>query len=124
MPEAIEATKQTIGTSVGGEHLAIFSRAVLNSLETGLAEETFAQIIDGVPIARVVRDTRADTLPKGHPVHEKHKELCPGALEKAREFRQRFDPGTLQFDAAVSTFHPLSLHPMPPSDCSIREAPK
>ncbi|MBE3046886.1 hypothetical protein IMZ48_31030 [Candidatus Bathyarchaeota archaeon] len=103
MPEAMETetARATINSALGGDHLAIFSRAVMNTLETEISEGTFAQIIDGLPIASVVLDTAGDTLPNDHPVHKTHKKLCPGVLEKARGFRDRFDPGTLQVNATV-----------------------
>ena len=84
MPEAMETetASATINSALGGDHLAIFSRAVMNTLQTEIAEETLAQIIDGLPIASVVLDTAGDTLPNGHPVHKTHKKLCPGVFRE------------------------------------------
>ncbi|KAK4202609.1 hypothetical protein QBC40DRAFT_41203 [Triangularia verruculosa] len=79
------------------EHHAIFSRAVANVLSTELALFTYAQIIDGLPTDEVAYDRRSPGLHGNHPI-EHHVDLCPGALERASEFRASFDPAILSFD--------------------------
>ncbi|KAK0736172.1 hypothetical protein B0T21DRAFT_288182 [Apiosordaria backusii] len=79
------------------EQHAIFSRAISNVLSAELALFTYAQIIDGLPTDEVAYDRRSPGLYGDHPI-EHHVDLCPGALERAREFRQSFDPTILSFD--------------------------
>lgn len=70
-------------------HQAIFRRAITNVLHTNAAEFTLAQLIDGLPLRKVAHST------KGVHFHEcviEHKTLSPGAMDKAREFRDDFDP--------------------------------
>lgn len=68
------------------EHHAIFVRAITNVLSTRLSLETYAQIIDGLPIADVAWDRRSPGIFGNHPIDD-HEELCPGAMEKACELR-------------------------------------
>jgi hypothetical protein len=76
-------------------------RAITRILSTDIAEETYAQIIDGLPISDVAFDRRVQ-FHKHHPIlHQAHEELCPGMLDKAREFRDGFRPDILTFDSQV-----------------------
>lgn len=79
------------------QHYAMFSGAISNVLSTEIALFTYAQIIDGLPTDEVAYDRRSPGLHGDHPI-EHHVDLCPGALERAREFRQSFDPAILSFD--------------------------
>lgn len=81
-------------------HVEILKRAVQNVLSTDVAELVYGQILDGLPLAEVyngvfpwMEDHPANTLP--------HKELCPGSLEKAREFRREFSFSDLRFQLTV-----------------------
>jgi hypothetical protein len=94
-------------------HYKVFSRAITNVLSTELALFTFAQIIDGLPTADVAWDRRYSHLVGAHPIEE-HEDICPGVLDRARRFRQDFDPGILSFDPKVS--QPLSISPPRRSD--------
>ncbi|POR36286.1 Uncharacterized protein TPAR_03530, partial [Tolypocladium paradoxum] len=75
-------------------HHRTFERALMRILETDLAEETYAEILDGMPTAATWRDFHRnyDT----HPAHDHH-ELCSGAHDRAREFRAGFEATSLQF---------------------------
>ena len=90
--------------------MAAFSRAITNTLATDIAEETFAQILDGLPTAHVALDAGSDPLPDQHPLFHAHEELCPGFLEKIRELRRQFDPETLQLEATVRSLSPTLAH--------------
>ncbi len=81
-------------------HSTILGRAIFNVLSTDLAAFTYAQIIDGLPTADVAWDRRFPDLPGVHPIG-RHEELRPGVMERAREFRRRFDPSMLSFDPKV-----------------------
>ncbi|KAK7416156.1 hypothetical protein QQX98_005353 [Neonectria punicea] len=76
-------------------------RTVRNTLATNVAEFTYAQILDGLPTGSSFRNSRA--FVKDHPVHVmQHLGLCPGSLNRAREFRNQFDFAKLKFQ-----FRPL-----------------
>lgn len=87
-------------------------RALMNILTTELAEFTYAQILDGLPTQQAILDSCQWI--HDHPACQlKHEKLCDGFLEKAREFRSRFDPSTLVFGKDVSTPSPS------PYSCSL-----
>ena len=90
----------TLEDRVSPEHYVIFTRALKNVLATELALFTFAQIIDGLPIADVGFDRRDHGLSGDHPLDE-HVELCPGALDMARELGGAWGPSTLKFHPKV-----------------------
>lgn len=89
-------------------HQRAFKRAVTNILSTPIAEETFAQIADGLPLRSVAIGTQNHRVLRGDPI-EKHVEMCPGAIEKAREFRKGSDPMRLEIASAVSDRIPTRL---------------
>lgn len=90
--------------NVPSEHKTVFVRALNNVLSTELTVITFAQIVDGLPIAEVAFDRVDEAVwpDDGHPVEE-HEELCPGALDKARELRKAWESeySTLKFHPKV-----------------------
>lgn len=83
-------------------HQRYFSRAISNILKTDIAEITFAQIIDGLPLYDVVNETR-------HGVYSSyigdavlgHHVLCPGALGKTRSFRDEFNLLSIELPVRV-----------------------
>lgn len=83
------------------EHRSAFSKAVQRVLSTALALETYAQVIDGVPLCDVAWDRYRHRLHETHPINY-HEELCPGALEAAKSMRDELDLGSLSFEAKVS----------------------
>lgn len=87
-------------TDLDGEHRQLLERAISRILFTELAEVTYAQIIDGLPIADVAYDSRGPPH-GGHPIDGGHEELCPGMLDKARQFRADFQPDVLVFNSKV-----------------------
>lgn len=101
--------KICIGIGLGGAHHDALIRAISNVLSTEIAEETYAQIIDGLPLASVVQDTANGGLPDDHPIHDAHLDFCPGVLEKTREFRREFDISSLKIGSAVSEYPRLPL---------------
>lgn len=86
---------------VDRERYAVFTRAMSNVLSTDISLETYAQIIDGLPIADVAWDRRTTGLFGDHPLDE-HEQLCPGAVDKALELRDNWDPAVLRFNPKVS----------------------
>ncbi|RSL58342.1 hypothetical protein CEP53_006170 [Fusarium sp. AF-6] len=93
--------KQPSINSLDGDHVELFTRGITRVLSTEISEITYAQIIDGLPLSDVVKDTESGGPPDGHPINDSHQELCPGVLEKIREFRKDFDPQILEFDSRL-----------------------
>ncbi|KAM0209437.1 hypothetical protein ACHAQI_006484 [Fusarium lateritium] len=69
------------------EHRQAFEQALMRVLGTDVAEKTFAQIIDGLPIYESYAEFHWPQ--DGHPATH-HTKLCSGMLDKAREFRSAF----------------------------------
>ena len=82
---------------VDAAHYGTFTTALANLLRTDVAEQTYAEIIDGIPTAR----TWSASIGRRHDVIDAHRELCPGVLEAAREHRAGLRAENLTFDAAV-----------------------
>ncbi|EWZ96026.1 hypothetical protein FOCG_06090 [Fusarium oxysporum f. sp. radicis-lycopersici 26381] len=80
-----------------GVHFELLSRAVRNVLDTGIALITYAQIIDGLPVTDVAWDQHSSKYDPSHPINS-HKELFPGALEKAKVFRTNFAMADVKID--------------------------
>ena len=87
-------------------HREVFSAAILKILATELAEITYAQIVDGLPLDHIARETSRPWFTRDHPFWDSHHELCPGVLDKVREFRACFCPAILSFDPKVLTHFP------------------
>lgn len=100
--ESSERSLVSVEMSLSGAHLNTFEKAISNILSTPIAEETYAQIIDGLPLTHVAQDSANEELPPDHPIHDEHAELCSGVLEKAQEFKAKFTPGSLKLDTTVS----------------------
>ncbi len=62
--------------------------SAMSSPQTSLSS-TFAQIVDGLPIADVAYQRRFHGLDNDHPI-EDHAELCGGVMERTREIRTQF----------------------------------
>ncbi|RKK99357.1 hypothetical protein BFJ68_g13233 [Fusarium oxysporum] len=80
------------------EHLSAFERALRRILETDIAEQTYAEVLDGLPL-------RASYLSfqfpqDGHPVLE-HEELSEDARERVCEYRANLDISSLLFETAL-----------------------
>jgi hypothetical protein len=83
-----------------GEHRRLLERAIARILSTDLAEMTYAQIIDGLPTGDVAYESYNPPY-DNHPIDSAHDELCPGMLDKARQFRADFQPDVLMFNAKL-----------------------
>ncbi|PNP75267.1 hypothetical protein FNYG_11410 [Fusarium nygamai] len=82
-------------------HQDTVKTAIARILDTDIAEITYAQIIDGLPLGEVAFESRGGIPHPDHPINHCHDELCAGILDKAREFRSRFDPLVLKFDSRL-----------------------
>ncbi|KAK2602853.1 hypothetical protein N8I77_009358 [Diaporthe amygdali] len=98
--EANASTRTATIEILDESHQEAVRLAISNILNNEIAETTYAQIIDGLPLIDVVRDAYGDVLCDDHPIFA-HTELSAGILETTRRFRTGFDPGTLQFDSTL-----------------------
>lgn len=87
-------------------HRKVLNKAIRNVLSTELAIFTYAQIIDGLPIADVAWDRRLPGIMGEHIIDE-HETLCPGALEKAQEYYENWQPSSLMFNPEVGRYRQL-----------------
>jgi hypothetical protein len=111
---AVQASPQLSLQYLAGEHRRLLDRAIAAILATALAEVTYAQIVDGKPIERprhISSNPYYKPLPPPTvPIPPAHTDLCPGMLEKVREFRRQFCSDILIFDSKVSfILLPLAL---------------
>lgn len=105
-PEVIH--KSRADQVLDDSHQRAFERVMKNILSAPIAEETFAQIVDGLPLRSVAIGMQNHRVSRGDPV-ENHEEMCPGAIEKTREFRKGFDAMRLEIVSAVSDRIPTRL---------------
>lgn len=80
-------------------HQRAFSRAVRNITSTHLAIETFAQIVDGLPLRNVAL-ANGEVTDSGDPVLN-HVDLYPGAWEKTKDFLAELNPAGLEISVTV-----------------------
>ncbi|RFN46003.1 hypothetical protein FIE12Z_9754 [Fusarium flagelliforme] len=69
--------------SLETQHRQAFENALMRVLNTEVAEETFAEIIDGLPTAGSFSEFH--WTPDTHPSRD-HGELCPGMVERAHQY--------------------------------------
>lgn len=113
--ENVEEPRQLSLADLDKKHRELLVRAVTRILSTEIAEITYAQITDGLPTGDVAYDARYEpysNLDHGgiHPIDHAHDELCPGMLEKTREFRNKFQPEILTFNSKVGLPFELMTH--------------
>jgi hypothetical protein len=87
-------------------HRKVLEKAIRNVLSTELAIFTYAQIIDGLPIADVAWDRRLPGIMGEHIIDE-HETLCPGVMEKAHEYYEKWQPSSLMCFPEVGRFQQL-----------------
>lgn len=106
--EAGDATSSSLGL-LDAEHVDVFRNALERILSTDIAETTFSEIIDGLPM----RSTwlQFALFNETHPVNVLgHDTLCDGAREKARRFRDEFDIYMLSFPSKVCVYFCSSMY--------------
>ena len=89
-------------TQLPKRHRDVVAQAVSNVLATESAELTFAQIIEGVPLSEIEKDSYEGSLSYQHPLHTQHAELGPGVLETMQQLRRDFDGSNLSFTPKAS----------------------
>ncbi|KAK2767733.1 hypothetical protein FQN54_003891 [Arachnomyces sp. PD_36] len=80
------------------EHYTALERAVSTLLSTKLAAETFAQVVDGIPIRDVYKEYY------GYRRKDFNNHISPSqpALEAVESYRQNFNIGSLQLDTKAA----------------------
>jgi hypothetical protein len=80
------------------DHLNIFRRGLLRMLDSELAVDTFAQIVDDLPIADIAWGKRHPGIfGDDHPI-EAHVSLCPRVKDKTSACLKQCNQHTLVFD--------------------------
>ncbi|KAG8162850.1 hypothetical protein KVR01_007328 [Diaporthe batatas] len=95
-PEALQRSR--VDHVLDYVHQRAFERAVLNAISTPVTEETFAQIVDGLPLSSVAWGTQDHRVLLGDPV-DNHLDICPGALEKTKQFKANFNALDLEISS-------------------------
>ncbi|KAK2792534.1 hypothetical protein FQN51_001652 [Onygenales sp. PD_10] len=90
-----------------GDHFVAFKTSLSNILLTNRAEDTYAQIIDGMPTA----DVWDEYANRRHEWIENHKQLCPTTREKTKAFQANFSPDELHLDTSARD---IFIHPYEP----------
>lgn len=85
-----------------GPHQQAVRLAISNILNTEIAETTYAQIVDGLPLIDVVRDVYGDPLWDDHPICA-HTELGAGIFQGA-------SPGSRAFKTRLIEIVARSVH--------------
>lgn len=85
-------------------HRNALDSAIKNVLSTELVQFTYAQIMDGLPTGDVCFDRRYPGVFGEHPIDSDHDELCPGAMERAHEYYEQWNPEILMFDPKVCLY--------------------
>ncbi|EXK31270.1 hypothetical protein FOMG_12997 [Fusarium oxysporum f. sp. melonis 26406] len=88
-------------------HQDTVTSAIARILDTDIAEITYAQIIDGLPLGEVAFESRGGMPHRDHPINHCHDKLCDGILDSTRGFRSTFYPNILKFDSRNAVYvHP------------------
>jgi len=86
------------GDAETSRHLDILVTAMRNVVSTTLAQETLAQIADGLPLAHVEKDRHFGPSYWRHPLLDQHTVLCPGVMDRLQTFLRQYDFSALALD--------------------------
>lgn len=87
-------------------HRRALAQAVRNILATELAETAYAQILDGLTTEQSLMDSYT-FQENDHPVVALNNvDICPGFVDKPRQFRSDFDPSQLRYQPRVGETGP------------------
>lgn len=98
--DTMDSSKMLSVDNLQGQHRDTFVRAIENVMSSPIADATYAQIIDGLPLSDVARDSDKMVCP-GHPLLKEHNELSSEALERVRQLHASFDLSVLQMHSTV-----------------------
>lgn len=102
VPPPKHVDTRCVSEVLDANHQTNFANAMSNLLSTEIAEQTFAQILDGLPLKDVAFSMRVHEYTRRDPVFS-HVELCPGVLERTRKLRATFDPKYMKLATDVGT---------------------
>lgn len=80
-------------------HFEAINSALRNVLATDVALQTYAQILDSLPLSEVAWESSRKISPQ-RPINS-HSVLCSGVTEKAVQIRRHFDLAVLKFNSKV-----------------------
>lgn len=83
-PQRSPGPRSKIGHVLTGQHCNAVVLAVSNVLATENTQLTMAQLLDGLPIVAVARESHGLRIYKDHPLCQLHTNLCAGALDEAK----------------------------------------
>ncbi|OAA57648.1 hypothetical protein SPI_07307 [Niveomyces insectorum RCEF 264] len=87
---------------LSGHHYDVLRSAVANVLDTDIARTTYAQILDGVPLASVAKDVSDYEFPfPGHPMLKEHLNLAPDVVAALEKLRASVPLDTFRVDAST-----------------------
>ena len=98
---ASDSRQLPISTITVTHHRELLIRAVANVTSSPVAKQTYAQIIDGLPLSEVADDGFDGCSCPGHPLDPDHTQLCPGVAEEAEALCSRFDANALLMPSQV-----------------------
>jgi hypothetical protein len=99
---AVAEFKKLSVASLQGRHHDILTRAIANVLSSPIADITYGQIIDGLPLSNVACDTHHGVTCPGHPLLDEHFELSSDVLERVSQLRASFNPDILKLNSEVN----------------------
>ncbi|KAL2121875.1 hypothetical protein VTJ04DRAFT_2330 [Mycothermus thermophilus] len=76
----------------------MLERAIKNIMSTDLCRETFAQVVDGLPLSHAAFEARV-FLCMYHPLLNDHKELCNGVVDETEKLCSEIDIASLLVSA-------------------------
>ncbi|KAK4131103.1 hypothetical protein BT67DRAFT_445079 [Trichocladium antarcticum] len=92
---ASDSRQLPISTMTVIRHRELLIRAVANVTSSPVAKQTYAQIVDGLPLSKVADDGFDGCSCPGHPLDPDHTQLCPGVAEETEALCSRFDANAL-----------------------------
>lgn len=98
---ASDSPQLPISSITSTRHCELLIHAINNVISSPVAQETYAQIVDGLPLSKVASDGFAGCSCLGHPLLTEHTELCPGVAEETEALVSQFDVNTLLMPSQV-----------------------
>jgi hypothetical protein len=108
---ASESQQLPISTITARRHRELLIRAVANVISSPIAKQTYAQIVDGLPLSEVADDGFDGRSCIDHPLYAEHTQFCPGVVEEAETLCSRFDANALLMPSQVRNICRLSKPP-------------
>ncbi|KAK8159157.1 hypothetical protein IWX90DRAFT_291826 [Phyllosticta citrichinensis] len=99
MDQALKQKNDVVSLNdLSADHVESLKSTVARILATPVARQTFAQIVDGLPL---YEDRREYPPPATHPLVDGRRDVCPEASQAMDTFRDNFSLDMLHFDTKV-----------------------